>query len=363
MPQQYGYADFVPSQSYYAFASAVGCFGPPALAQNNISNSIFQCLLNKDTETLQNASAFISASGRVGTWGFLPVTDGVFVQQLPSQQLLQKQVNGVNMLVGNNANEGPAFTPQNILTEDDFVAFVQNTFPLFTDSDVEKILRYYPSTNASVMASEPLFATAGNVSSATALNESTFGTGQQQRADNLYAETTFVCPSYWMAEAFTPSSGPGGYGPARKAYKYQYSVIGAQHGYDVPGYFGPPTPNQSPDFVKAFQTIFGNFITKNDPSIPASIANGANSSLTTSPASEFPEFSIANPLQLNLNETGGMSLESPLFGVKGVGDGNGTVFVGESLKNSIEVVDAYAWEGGRGARCDFWRSVARLVPE
>ena len=100
LPQQFGYADFVPSQSYYAFASAAGCFGPPALPQNNISNSIFQCLVSKDTETLQNASATISGSSRFGTWGFLPVTDGVFVQQLPSQQLLKKQVNGVRMLVG-----------------------------------------------------------------------------------------------------------------------------------------------------------------------------------------------------------------------------------------------------------------------
>ena len=100
LPQQFGYADFVPSQSYYAFASAVGCFGPPALPQNNISNSIFQCLVSKDTETLQNASATISGSSRFGTWGFLPVTDGVFVQQLPSQQLLKKQVNGIRMLVG-----------------------------------------------------------------------------------------------------------------------------------------------------------------------------------------------------------------------------------------------------------------------
>lgn len=50
--------------------------------------------------TLQNASAVISGSGRFGTWGFLPVTDGTYVQQLPSQQLLKKQVNGVNALVG-----------------------------------------------------------------------------------------------------------------------------------------------------------------------------------------------------------------------------------------------------------------------
>ena len=100
LPMQYGYADFVPSKSYYAFASAVGCFGPPALPQSNMSASIFQCLVGKDTETLQSASATISGSSRYGTWAFLPVTDGVFVQQLPSQQLLKKQLNGQRILVG-----------------------------------------------------------------------------------------------------------------------------------------------------------------------------------------------------------------------------------------------------------------------
>ena len=100
LPMQYGYADFVPSQSYYAFASALGCFGPPALPLGNSSASIFQCLVTRDTEALQNASATISGSSRYGTWAFLPVTDGVFVQQLPSQQLLKKQVNGNRILVG-----------------------------------------------------------------------------------------------------------------------------------------------------------------------------------------------------------------------------------------------------------------------
>ena len=100
LPQQYGYKDFVPSQSYYAFASAAGCFGPPALPQNILNNSIFACLVSKDTSTLQNASASVSGSSRYGTWAFLPVTDGRFVQQLPSQQLLKKQVNGNAILVG-----------------------------------------------------------------------------------------------------------------------------------------------------------------------------------------------------------------------------------------------------------------------
>ena len=82
----------------------------------------------------------------------------------------------------NNANEGPAFTPQNIQTEADFVNFLMNAFPLFTEDDVSRVLLYYPSTNASVDTSIPDFATSGD-SGATALNESTYATGQQQRAD------------------------------------------------------------------------------------------------------------------------------------------------------------------------------------
>lgn len=136
----------------------------------------------KDTGTLQNASAAISASSRYGTWAFLPVTDDVYIQRLPSQQLLQKRVNGARLLTGNNANEGPAFVPQNIVTEDDFVNFVYNTFPLFTEDDVSKILLYYPSPNASVGTTMPGFATSGN-STPTALDESTFASGQQQRAE------------------------------------------------------------------------------------------------------------------------------------------------------------------------------------
>ena len=57
-----------------------------------------------------------------------------------------------------------------------------NAFPLFTEDDVSRVLLYYPSTNASEDMSTPDFATSGN-STPTALNESTFATGQQQRAD------------------------------------------------------------------------------------------------------------------------------------------------------------------------------------
>lgn len=117
------------------------------------------------------------------------------------------------------------------------------TFPLFKTSDLAKVLLYYPTGNASTDYSDAQFGTNG-LTGANANNVSEVASGQQQRAANIYAETTFVCPSYWMAQAFSD--------PPHEAYKYQYSVVPATHGQDVSGFFGPGRPWQGPDFVSAF---------------------------------------------------------------------------------------------------------------
>jgi len=344
---QYGYKDWIPSQAYYAFATEAGC--PPMWAYGNASMTVFNCLISQNTTTLQRASFTVSSSGLVGTWGFLPVTDGVFIQDVPSQQLLRKRVNGQNALIGNNANEGTPFTPTTIKTEADLVAWLRLTFPLFTNGDIAKILLYYPTTNASTTG--PLYATNG-ISGASALNQSQVATGQQQRADNIYAETTFVCPSYWMAEAYTDHG--------RTSYKYQYSVAAATHGTDVSAYFGPAARTQGPDLEAAFMQIVGNFVTTNNPSVSAAVANGAGSSnpQAPNPASDWPPFTVYAPYQIDLNQTGG----STAFSTSGFGV-NYTQLAGPGMMNAFSLVNAYTWEAGRGFRCDFWRSVAAIVPE
>ncbi|KAK3716386.1 hypothetical protein LTR37_006536 [Vermiconidia calcicola] len=354
LPMQYGYGDWVPSQSYYAFASRAGCFGATAYGYQTRGDTIFDCLINKDTQTLQNASFFTSASANYGIWGFLPVTDGVFIQDLPSTQLAERRVNGQRLLVGNNAEEGAPFVSQNITTESDLVTWLQLTFPLFSNSDIAKVLLYYPTGNASVNSNADEYATSG-YTGANANNQSAVATGQQQRANNIYSETTFICPSYWMAQAFSD--------PPRTSYRYQYSVVPALHGNDVSAYFGPvgAAENQGPDFVRAFMHIVGNFVTQNDPSISSAIANGAsasNNSVSANAASTWPPFDIYAPYQINLNQTGGTEISTDT----GIGEGNSTIYVSPGLQNDFTLANAYTWEGGRGYRCDFWRSVGAIVP-
>ena len=220
--------------------------------------------MSKDTITLQQASAAIDASGLYATWTFLPVIDGTYVQELPSEQLLTTKLNGNKLLVGvsirhaflvlsaqmltilqTNADEGALFVPANITTEVDFENFVQLNYPGLSTSDVANIVKLYPSTTAPVNPEAPLFATLGNTGP-TALNQSIFATGQQQRANNLYAEVTFICPSYWLAAAYSQ--------PGKTAYKYQFSVPPAYHTSDIPGYFGPlsSVANLAPEFQLAF---------------------------------------------------------------------------------------------------------------
>jgi len=116
-------------------------------------------LVAQNTTKLQLASFNVTGSAPYGTWGFAPVTDGTYIQQRPSQALLQKKVNGLRHLAGvsnfisgavsqltiekNNANEGNIFVIAGITTEIDLVAWVNQTFFMLSSTEQSKLLDYY----------------------------------------------------------------------------------------------------------------------------------------------------------------------------------------------------------------------------
>lgn len=284
------------------------------------------------------------------------------IRETPSQALLQRKINGLKLLTSNTAEEGPAYTPQTIKSEEELVAWLLHTFSLLDIEDANRILHYYPflplSDNTTLT-----YPTAGD-SGATAVSTSQIASGHQQRANLILGETTFMCPSYWLATAFSsPSTG-------HSSYKYQYSIPTALHGYDLESYFGPPRRNQGADLLRALQLSWGNFVRFGDPSVPPGVANGG-AGPEPGPLGQWPEFSLARPLMMNFNQTGGTPYESTAVQVRNDGpltvvgdkDRNVTLHSKPGLRNDFRVVDAYAWEGGRGARCDFWRSIGPIVPE
>ena len=237
------------------------------------------------------------------------------------------------------------FVPRDIDTEEKLKTWLMTWLPLMTDQDITKLLLHYP-VDTNVTAD---YATNG-VELPDADSVSPVARDQQARADNIYGELTFVCPSYWLSEAYA--------GSGRTSYRYQYSIIPALHGNDVVGYFGPPSDVQSPAFVKAFMNIYGNFVTKDNPSISAALVYGGDTNDHAKPnaAENWPEYSASTPYQINLNQTGGTPSMMEYLGA------NVTVLTGPTLKNDFSKVNAYTWEGGRGRRCDYWRSISNLLP-
>lgn len=67
-------------------------------------------------------------------------------------------------------------------------------------------------------------------------------------------------------------------------------------------------------------------------------------------------------MQLNLNETGGTPYEATPEEASGA-PFNVVQHEEPGLMNDFGLYDAFAWEGGRGARCEFWRSVGARLPE
>ncbi|KAI0148284.1 putative carboxylesterase [Hypoxylon sp. NC0597] len=351
LPPVYRYNDSVPTARYDKFVDLAGC-GQSSYKLSNFT-SAFDCLVAADSAVLQNASGAVSTTqGYFGSFAFLPVVDGDYIQERPSEQFLHGNVTGKRILVGNNANDGVPLTNPEVDTRQEYDSFVSNTFPLFTEEDVAFLNKVYQID--SLPTDDGILYDTLGFTGPTALYRSGIATGIQQAVFNMAAEDTFACPAQWLAEKFSTGS--------RQAWKYQYSVTPSYHGADLSAYFSVGATLPNADFRHAIQKIWGNFIINDTPviSISDATAGYSNATVPIGPYGtiEWPEFTVENPVQMNLNTTGGIvsTVTVPPYLKYYVRDGPGIV-------NNFNLSDAFSWEGGRGARCDFWRAVSERVPQ
>lgn len=223
-----------------------------------------------------------------------------------------------------------------------------------TPTDFDQLLEIYKVSSSSLGSTGPLYDTLGN-RGLTAVNQSEFATGLQQTAFNIFAETAFDCPSYWLADAFSFKA--SGLASKRKeSWKYQYSVTPAYHGVDLTAYFsvGWTVPNF--EFREAFQRMLGNFIVNNTPVISISDAKGGMDNATvpegTNGDIDWPRWDHVSPVLMNLNTTGGFLFRRTVTDHLAY-----WLREGSGITNEFRLADAEAWEGGRGERCDFWQRV------
>lgn len=350
-PPVYGYDEEVPVGNWHSFAQLAGCSSnSSALAEHA---NTFSCLVAADTEVLQNASGTVSTTrGYYGSFAWLPVVDGDFVRQRPSEQLLDGAVSGQRLLVGNNANEGVPLIDPVVETHDKYDDFISTTFPLFTEADKEQLGALYRVDEAEEGDNGVRFDTLGD-SGLDANTQSSYATGIQQTVFNLAGETNFDCPAQWLAEAYSVEG--------RTAWKYQFSPAPSHHGADLSAYFAINATTPSADFRNAFQKMWGNFIMHNSPVISFQEATAGYDNATAPQDGDklaWPEYKLSQPRMLDLNTTGGRFELVPV-----TEELSYYIQIGDGIVNTFRLVDSWTWEGGRGERCGFWRDVAERVPQ
>ncbi|KAI0109343.1 alpha/beta-hydrolase [Hypoxylon sp. NC0597] len=358
LPTQWEYDGTRPTEYYNRFVESVGCLTDEVTT----NGSVFECLISADTADLQNASDYVSTSGLYGQWAFIPVTDGTLIQERPTSQLLNGgKLNGVRILSSNNLNEAVDFTPQGITSEEDFTSFLLNNYPKLTEENITNILALYsvPENSSNILVNSdgenPPYST----------TNSGWAFGWQQAATNLYAETTFVCPSYWLADGYARKENG-------KAWHHQFSVPPAQHGLDLYPLLQRTDSigdGMDEEFRTAFQQIWGNFIVKGDPTLDkAQTTAFGDGNIKAAGTGIWPQWQGEPDCDwmLNLNMTGGTPvtnsfiLNGTTIHVASYVAGNDT---SPPLKADFSVAEGTSWEGGRGQRCQLWADLGPWILE
>ncbi|GAA5990724.1 hypothetical protein JCM10908_003209 [Rhodotorula pacifica] len=237
LPTQVAYNAPIAENIYEGLVNFVGC-------GNSSLPGAFACLQATDAATVASAALNLSKAAPTGYWTYVPVVEGQggFLQDRASLLLAKgsKNLNGLKFLGINNQDEGYIFTDPSIINDtttdanqlgNQFNQILSGLFPLFTPAEIQSVAAQYPISDAP---------SKGN----------TFN-----RISNIIADSTFVCPTYWTAEAFGSS-----------AWKGIFDYGAATHGSDVAWYQGPIwTRNHSVSAENSFAGSFEGFIQTYDP--------------------------------------------------------------------------------------------------
>ncbi|KAL0572192.1 hypothetical protein V5O48_009774 [Marasmius crinis-equi] len=182
----YEYNDEIPEGMYNEVLSQTNCSSSP---------DHFSCLRAVDAKVLATINNNINTAKFFLTSAFLPVIDGTFLTQRVTQALKQGKLNGEALLTVALTNEGVRFVNQSASVNASRVA--RELFPKFESKEAAAVAKQYEGLGTEV-----------------------------EQATLVLGESTFVCPTYFLTEAF-----------GDRAFKGQFAIPPSLHTDDLRYYF------------------------------------------------------------------------------------------------------------------------------
>ncbi|OAX44700.1 alpha/beta-hydrolase, partial [Rhizopogon vinicolor AM-OR11-026] len=217
LPSQYNYNDEKPEMLYSKVVNGAHC--------NSVSDTL-SCLRTADAKTLQLLNFGINIGGFFGTFTFVPVVDGTFIVERPTVTIGKGRLNGERLLAVTNAHEGDLFVNQRMLLP--LTEYIKRLFPHFGSAQAAGTAMMYQGLGSNI-----------------------------EQANLAMGEAMFVCPAYYLLEAY-----------GEKSWKGKFSLPPALHIDDVAYYFTSQGPRyNNAKFITSFATSFMSFIMNGTPGV------------------------------------------------------------------------------------------------
>jgi len=214
-----------------------------------------------DVNSLQSANLGICASGFFGTFVFVPVVDGSFITERPTELLKAGKVNGGGLLSVTNTFEGNIFVDQNTLATVEVADYVSQLFPNFGRQEIDAAAAQYAGLGSNIF-----------------------------QVNAIMGESIFICPTYFLLRAFDG-----------RGYKGEFAAPPALHASDVPFYFPESANINITTFGKSFSESFLNFVLT------------LNTTLKWDPSDVTPTWELwngINEMLFNVTEAGAPDIRS-----------------------------------------------------
>ncbi|KAF8868623.1 Alpha/Beta hydrolase protein [Infundibulicybe gibba] len=163
LPSQYNYSDTIPEKLYSEVVSFTNCSVPDSLS----------CLRTVDAEILEAANILIGNGSFFGTFVFVPVVDGTFIRQRPTEAFKQHKVNGEVIMAVTNAFEGTLFVNTSTAATVQIPDFIAQLFPSLNSDQIAGAAAQYKYLGAPI-----------------------------DQAIAIMGESIFICPTYYLLRAF-----------------------------------------------------------------------------------------------------------------------------------------------------------------
>jgi acetylcholinesterase len=132
------------------FARYLGLTGCSAVA-NSTDSEILSCLRAAPISALQNASANLWRDSEYAiTWPFQPTRGGPLLEQAGSTSGVNGQFYRIPTITSNVLDEAKYYSPGDVETNEEFLAFMKNLIPGLSAQDVSDIEALYPDPTGEV---------------------------------------------------------------------------------------------------------------------------------------------------------------------------------------------------------------------